>query len=307
MSEDLPEFKLARGKGMHTSLFAYSCRMEEEDVDPDLVVEHLKNCDKVINYKRPVGNREIKAAVEGAYNVVLDIDTSNPTSPSSRRRIPPLSKYDSAKARDIYDEYGRDVAYLKSISPQALPTSVSEVLTTLYRPDQYLCLGLKVNLFQTKLLSKWLQPRLRQLSDYQFIVPNPMSAEKGLTKDGSGMSYRTYNNTGDRIFIVCDFDLPRAEMQPSLIKHLEKYCGAMPVLVLSSGNKSLHAWWRCDGLSEEDIRDFEDEAASVGADPAILGDARKNQLVRLPLGTRKDNQKKQAVLFWNPNQKQNQN
>ena len=299
MNKELPEFKLARGKGMHTSLFSYSCRMAEGGVCPDLVVEHLMNSGEVCDYKRTVPDREIEAAVEDAYDTIL---TS-----SNRKRIPPLSKYDSAKARGIYDEYGRDVAYLKSISPQALPTSVSEVLTTLYRPDQYLCLGLKVNLFQTKLLSNWLQPGFRRLSDFQFIVPNPMSAEKALTKDGSGMSYRTYNNTGDRIFIVCDFDLPRAEMQPSLIVHLVEYSKAMPVLVLSSGNKSLHAWWRCDGLSEEDIRDFEDEAASVGADPAILGDARKNQLVRLPLGTRKDNQKKQVVLFWNPNQKQKQN
>ena len=299
MNKELPEFKLARGKGMHTSLFSYSCRMAEGGVCPDLVVEHLMNSGEVCDYKRTVPDREIEAAVEDAYDNIL---TS-----SNRKRIPPLSKYDSAKARGIYDEYGCSIADLESISPQAPPTDVREALTTLYRPDQYLCLGLKVNLFQTKLLSNWLQPGFRRLSDFQFIVPNPMSAEKGLTKDGSGMSYRTYNNTGDRIFIVCDFDLPRAEMQPSLIKHLEKYCGAMPVLVLSSGNKSLHAWWRCDGLSDEDIRLFEDEAASVGADPAILGDARKNQLVRLPLGTRKNNQKKQAVLFWNPNQKQKQN
>jgi hypothetical protein len=299
MNKELPEFKLARGKGMHTSLFSYSCRMAEGGVCPDLVVEHLMNSGEVCDYKRTVPDREIEAAVEDAYDNIL---TS-----SNRKRIPPLSKYDSAKARGIYHEYGCSIADLESISPQVPPTDVREALTALYSEDDYICLGLDVNRFSTRLLAKWLQPRPRQLSDYQFIVPNPMSAEYGLKKNGKGMSARSYNNTGPRKFVVCDFDLPGAEMQPSLIAHLAEFCGAMPVLVLSSGNKSLHAWWRCDGLSDEDIRLFEDEAASVGADPAILGDARKNQLVRLPLGTRKDNQKKQAVLFWNPNQKQNQN
>ena len=299
MKAKSPTFKVYKGKGMHLSLFAYSCRMAGEEVDPELVVEHLKNCDEVLNYKRLVEDREIEAAVEDAFNVVL---TS-----STRKRKTPLPKYDAAKARNIYDEYGCNVSDLESISPQTPPTDVRDALTALYSEDEYICLGLEVNRFQTKLLSKWLQPRLRQLSDYQFIVPNPMSAEYGHKKGGKGMSFRTYDNTGPRKFIVCDFDLPAAERQPSLIAYLAEFCGAMPVLVLSSGNKSLHAWWRCDGLSDEDIRLFEDEAASVGADPAILGDARKSQLVRLPLGTRKNNQKKQAVLFWNPNQKQNQN
>ena len=296
MSEELPTFRLNKGKGMHVSLFIYACRMADEGVDPELVVEHLKNNDKVIDYQRVVEDREIEAAVEDAYNTVL---TS-----STRKRKNPLPKYDAAEARKIYDEYGWNVADLESISPQAPPTDVREALSALYREDEYICLGLEVNRFQTKLLSKWLQSKFRRLSDFQFIVPNPMSAEKGLTKDGSGMSYRTYNNTGPRKFIVCDFDLPRAEMQPSLIKHLEKYCGAQPVLVLTSGGKSLHAWWRCDGLSEEDIEFFENEAASVGADPAILRDQSKCQLVRLPLGTRQNNRKKQTVLFWNPTQTQ---
>ena len=238
MNKELPEFKLARGKGMHTSLFSYSCRMAEGGVCPDLVVEHLMNSGEVCDYKRTVPDREIEAAVEDAYDTIL---TS-----SNRKRIPPLSKYDSAKARGIYDKYGCDLSYLEHISPQMPPTTVKAALTALYAEDEYVCLGLEVNRFQTKLLSKWLQPRLRQLSDYQFIVPNPMISEYGLKKNGTGMSPRTYNNTGPRKFVVCDFDLPAADMQPSLIVHLAEYCKAQPVLVLSSGNKSLHAWWRCE-------------------------------------------------------------
>jgi hypothetical protein len=296
MCEKLPTLKISKGKGMHTSLYIYSCRMAKDGIDPELVEQHLKSSSVVCNYKRVVPDREIEAAVEDAYNSVLNL--------SPRRHVPPLSKYDVSKARDIYNEYSCDVTYLEGNSPEAQPKTVQEALTYLYRPDELICLGLEVNEFHTRPLSYWLGLKYRRLSDFQFIVPNPMSALYGLKKNGEGMSPRSYNNTGPRKFIVCDFDLPCPDIQPSLIVHLAEYCGDMPALVLSSGNKSLHAWWRCDGLSEDRIRQFEDEAASVGADPAILGDARKNQLVRLPMGTRQNNQKKQVVLFWNPNQNQ---
>ena len=295
MSE-LPTFKIYKDKGLHTSLFIYACRMAEDGVDPDLVEEHLKNSDLVHhNHRREiVPDREIEEAVEDAYNEVLKV--------YARKRIPPLSKYDKDKARNIFDAYGCNVSDLQRISPQVPPTTVREVLQAIYRPDDYVCMARKLTSASTKLLSKWLQLSDERLASYQFIVPNPMSAEYGLKKNGTGLSPRTYNNTGPRKFVVCDFDLPGPEIQPSLIAYLAEYCEEAPVLVLSSGNKSLHAWWRCDGLDEDKMRLFEDEAASVGADPAILGDARRNQLVRLPMGTRQNNQKIQQIYFWDPNQ-----
>ncbi|MDA7862416.1 hypothetical protein N9A63_02265 [Akkermansiaceae bacterium] len=133
----------------------------------------------------------------------------------------------------------------------------------------------------------------------QFMVPNPMKGKVGLTKDGKP-SKRCTDNTGPRKRIVCDFDLPRAEIQPSLITYLADYSGLDPEWVLHSGNKSLQAAWNCSDWSSEDILTFEEEAVRVGADPAIMGDGRRCQFVRMPAGYR-DNGKRQVIHFWNPN------
>jgi len=79
-----------------------------------------------------------------------------------------------------------------------------------------------------------------------------------------------------------------------LLMHLAKY-GPL-VLVVHSGNKSLHGWFSCRGQSDERQAKFFRYAASLGADPRTWS---KSQFVRMPDGTR-DNGTLQRVYYCNP-------
>lgn len=283
-----PEFRLKKSSGLHTYLYHYACLCAEEEIDPDEAMCHMTECVDSLSYHRDVPEREIRSAVEDAYPTVIG------GQPKNARALP---RYERDSAVDIYESYQITREDLIGDSPVPPPDCPSEVLAHLFSPDELVCIAKELKFAKTLPVSVWLEFD-QELKNYQFLVPHPMTSKKGETKDGR-MSSRTFSNTGKRRRIVCDFDLPKAEMQPSLIVHLSVYCGQDPELILSSGGKSLHAWWRIDDWPDEDIETFEDEAARVGADPALLGEARKCQLVRMPAAMRA-NGKSQSVLFWNP-------
>ena len=57
MSEDLPEFKLARGKGMHTLTFRlFMQNGRRKRWIPSWSSSTSRIVTKVLNYKRPVGD-----------------------------------------------------------------------------------------------------------------------------------------------------------------------------------------------------------------------------------------------------------
>jgi hypothetical protein len=283
-----PEFRLKKSCGLHNYLYHYACLCAEEEIDPDEAICHMTECVSSLSYHRDVPVREISSAVKDAY--LIDIGGQ----PRSSRKLP---SYESNSAMDIYESYQITREDLIGDSPAWPSDSPAEVMAHLFAPDELVCIAKKLEFAKTLPLSFWLEFD-QELKNCQFLVPHPMKSKKGKTKDGR-ISSRTYSNTGKRRRIVCDFDKPKAVMQPSLIVHLSRYCGEDPELILSSGGKSLHAWWRIDDWPDEDIETFEDEAARIGADPALLGEARKCQLVRLPAGTR-DNGESQSILFWNP-------
>lgn len=283
-----PEFRLKRSSGLHTYLYHYACLCAEEEVDPNEAICHMTECVGSLSYHRDVPEREIRSAVEDAYSTVIG------GHPRNARALP---RYDRDSAKIIYESYQITREDLMGDSPIPPPDSPSEVMTHLFASDELVCIAKELKFAKTLPVRVWLEFD-QELKNYQFLVPHPMTSKKGETKDGR-MSSRTVSNTGKRRRIVCDFDLPKAEMQPSLIVHLCEYCGQDPELILTSGGKSLHAWWRIDDWPDEDIKTFEDEAARIGADPALLGEARKCQLVRLPAGTR-ENGNSQSILFWNP-------
>jgi hypothetical protein len=67
-------------------------------------------------------------------------------------------------------------------------------------------------------------------------------------------------------------------------------------LAVHSGGKSIHSWYFCEGLTDEQLRPFMGRAVRLGADPATWT---RCQLVRMPNGTR-DNGKRQRVHFFAP-------
>ena len=94
---------------------------------------------------------------------------------------------------------------------------------------------------------------------------------------------------------MTEFDSGTPDEQVAIIEHLAHF--APLVMVLSSGGKSLHAWWNCVEGTEEDHLRFFRYAVSLDADPATWT---RSQFVRLPQAWRADKNARQAVYYFDP-------
>ena len=142
-----------------------------------------------------------------------------------------------------------------------------------------------------------------------------MTKETGTTTDGKE-SQRCLDNTGEREFVVIEFDISEKgnwapyvrdwrsrgittiDANVALILELAtKGLPRMPLaLAVHSGGKSMHAWLPCVGLEEEQVRPFMARAVKLGADKATWT---RCQLVRMPNGIR-DNGNLQQVHYFAP-------
>jgi len=138
-----------------------------------------------------------------------------------------------------------------------------------------------------------------KLARQQFIVPSPMIAEEGRTRDGRP-STRTLENTGPRRYLVIEFDRGHTDTHAAVLWHLARM--APLVLAVHSGGKSLHGWFFCGDQPEEKLLRFMRYAVSLGADPATWT---RCQLVRMPDGRRPGRKRgewpvRQNVFHFNP-------
>jgi hypothetical protein len=203
---------------------------------------------------------------------------------------------DRAKRRPIISQGGglRTLQHCSQSEESSDARLTEDIIDLLFPGNPLLCAGQSVRVFSTKERDKW----RGRLSDRQFIVPSPMSTPTGLTKDGRE-SAKSDDNTGDRRFLVIEQDkidgkdIPRDEQEAVLV-HLST---RLPlVLAVSSGGKSVHGWFLCEGAVESDLREFMEYAVSLGADSATWT---KSQFVRMPDGTRQ-NGNRQEILYFNP-------
>lgn len=158
------------------------------------------------------------------------------------------------------------------------PKSVGaqEALNALFQPDDLVCAGYNQAEGQTATLQEIL-PHADRL---QFVVPNRMTARRGVNQQG-GESFRCLANTGPRERIVVENDAATKEEQARILSHLATFLPL--VLAVDSGGKSLHGWYACAGLPESKQRLFMDYAVHLGADPHTWT---RCQWVRMPGGTR---------------------
>src|SRR5262249_29861436 len=68
-------------------------------------------------------------------------------------------------------------------------------------------------------------------------------------------------------------------------------------LVVHSGGKSLHGWFKFQGATESQLDRFKSKALTLGACSSTL--STPSQFVRMPDGTR-DNGNRQLVWFFDP-------
>jgi hypothetical protein len=193
-----------------------------------------------------------------------------------------------------------------------------EVIDVMFPSDPWLCCGVASYTFSTRRRSEW----RGSLTGQSLIVPSAMLWRYGFTKEGrvsehaqSAVGFRQYlvvefdfserNRDGSRdtdlapiIRRLAAYDITVASMCAALLTHLSR--SAPLALVVHSGGKSLHGWFPCTGISEDELRTFMHFACQLGADPKTWS---LSQFVRMPGGTRYGDGRKprrQHVCFWNP-------
>jgi len=233
---------------------------------------------------RSVSEREINDAVRHSQRCVENSAREPRTGPRWPER--------NDAAIEAIVRSGPTLAALEKSSPKRFSTSAPQteaIVDLLFPGNPLLCIGRTLDQAATA------QRELLRgsLASCQFIVPNPMSANKGSTKDGK-QSARCLSNTGPRRFLVVEFDQGTFDQHAAILAHLRQYSPL--VLGVHSGKKSLHGWFFCLGQSEERVEKFFKYAVSLGADPATWT---RCQFVRMPDG-RRDNGKLQRVVFFNP-------
>lgn len=204
-----------------------------------------------------------------------------------------FAKLDTEQRRAVIDA-APDIgaAELWELSPHRLlddEPDADALVDALFPGDPLLCVAGKLTRAKTAPREQW----RGKLADLQFIVPSPMSAMRGLTQTGKS-SARCLDNTGPRRFLVVEQDTGTPDEQARVLLHPAER--APLALVVSSGGKSLHGWFYCEGASDNQQAKFFNLATKLGADPATWTPC---QLVRLPEG-RRDNGNRQSVIFFNP-------
>jgi hypothetical protein len=210
-------------------------------------------------------------------------------SPAPPRAWPSVNQ--QQRAEIVAD--GGGLADLWELSPIRIEdneTHAEKIVDKLFPGDLLLCVGQSDSDFDTKPREAW----RGTLASKQLIVPSPMKAQLGRRKKDGKLSAHTLDNTGDRRFLVCEFDTGTTDEHAALLLHLASR--APLVLAVHSGNKSLHGWFFCAGQPETKLRRFMDYAVSLGADPATWT---RSQFVRMPDGQR-DTGQRQTVFFFNP-------
>jgi len=232
--------------------------------------------------RRPLKISEVKRAVEKAYETTL------PDSPNFKREEKPRWKPEQTR-QSPYRSVPAKLAPvdLWEASPDRMDQDMTQriLLNWLFPdPDQLVCVGKSTYEFHTARINQF-----KDLMQCQFIVPCYMTKKKGMTQDGKP-SMHCLDNCGLRRFCVCDFDEPKSADHPAIIWQLRKTFDL--VMVLSSGGKSLHAWFWVEPDEEDD---FWKVAIPMGADPALMRN--RSSFVRLPMGLR-ENGNRQGVLYF---------
>ena len=293
--EELRNLPASGGGGCHVSLLSVANYGRLAGLTAGQVTDDLA---KHVHGKRRVSGQEIQAAVNKAFQ-------SQSTYIPHVRSAVPAPKVDGAKLLAGIVARGRDFteAELWEASPVRIdwPPELDavEILARLYNPTEKLFIGTRYDTGVEYVLSaeQWMRQFAAGRAIPEHIIPNPMTGEVGLTKEGKP-SYRADTCVAQFKYAVVEFDeIPREQQ-------IRFWAGVkLPVVaLLDSGGKSIHGWIRIDA---KDAADWEgrvenklfDILAAVGADKACKNEAR---LSRMPGHFRSEKGHWQRVIYLNP-------
>jgi hypothetical protein len=270
------------GEGVHDWLFRVA-RQLHAHLPAGEIVNLLES--RVQDCGRHVSRKEIEDAVKNSIPCAWQ--------PSQHTTLKPAAKWPvvNQEQREAIIRDNGGLADLWELSRPRIEDNgqhTEEIIDRLFPGNPLLCCGKSSQEFDTRPREAW----RGQLSALQFIVPSPMSAVTGETKDGKE-SKHTLANTGARRFLICEFDTGTADEHAALLLHLGTF--APLVCAVHSGGKSLHGWFFVVSQPDVKVEKFFRYAVSLGADRATWT---RSQFVRMPDGTR-DNGNRQTVFFLN--------
>ena len=277
------------GTGVHTWIMssAYLCKQNQLKEE-----EAIKLIESEMT-RSPKPRDEVSSAVFKAYHSDHSQFQKSPKWPSrDRRRI----------SKILFD--GLTSLKLAKGSPNPLPENCgSHVLPILFPRDPLICVGRHSKDARVQRVSKWCA--MEDLHKHQLIVPSPMRGLLGLTAPPNPhLSPRAISNVGPRKWLTIECDFSEEDVYEYGAKSAIDLCASVIgvlaeirplIMVVFSGNKSLHGWFPIDPKeSEDEVIRFMAQAVSCGADPKTWT---PNQYIRLPGGTR-DNGSAQRVIYF---------
>jgi hypothetical protein len=280
----------APGAGVHSWIMraAWSCRFNRKTATEaeDTILQGMT--------RPPNPRNEVLEAVGKVYDTTLEPRASGftPRFKASKRWPEPNAAQIQAAA-----DSGHGLVDLWEHSPvryEDCEPHTADILPRLFPGDPWICAGTKSNFFADRLSGF-----IAAAEDIEQIVPSPMTGKYGRRKKDGALSQHTLDNTGPRRFLVVEGDkvdgepIPK-DTQAAVLLHLAAL--APLVLVVDSGGKSLHGWFRAAGHPEEQLAGFFRRACTLGADKKLW---ERQQFARMPGGLR-DNGTRQQILFFNP-------
>jgi hypothetical protein len=276
------------GSGVHLWLYKVARQLHAHRHEEDIVRLLMSACQ---GCGRPVPVHEIRDAVVNSRNTAWQpLGSSGSVQGESKPAWPAVNP--DARRKAICGAGIEGVADLWAASPTVCTSDSLDAeffIDRLFPNDPLLCIGRTNAEFATA-------PRedfRGRLSKMSLIVPSSMSALTGKRKKDDKVSAHTLENTGPRHYLVTEFDQGAGDEQAALIWHLKQF--APLTVIIWSGGKSLHAWWKCCGVDEAKVRAFMHYAVILGADPATWT---RSQFVRLPQGWRADKKALQEVVYF---------
>jgi hypothetical protein len=270
-----------RGGGLNIALFRtarvlHAFRTEEQ------IIETLR----AVTHGEPLQRGEIERAVARSKSCAWQ-----PGQPSGYVATPAWPKIDKEKRAAVIQK-GGGLVDLWEASPIRLEDDeprCEEVVDLVFPGDPLLCVGRSKSSFDTRTRSQW----RGKLAGLTLIVPNAMTARRGVTQDGKESAH-ALSNTGPRHFLVIEQDSGTIDDQAVVLLHLREF--APLALAVHSGSKSIHGWFACGDEPEQTVRSFMEYAVSLGADRQLWT---RSQFVRMPDG-RRENGRRQTVFYFNP-------
>jgi hypothetical protein len=194
----------------------------------------------------------------------------------------------------------------EEISPMT-SANPEEVLPAIFPEKSLVCYGPKKNRHFIRRLGDALYKIAERT---QFVVPNPAKARFIKLPDGR-LSKKCEPNFPVRKFIIIEFDRKKIDpqsklslaalldLQAALHAHLAGEGDgehAPLAMLVHSGNVSLHGWYPCAGVDEEQVLGFLRYACRLGADHYLSA---KSFFTRMPGGLH-ENGKRQTIHYFDP-------